>query len=401
MLNTHTNPLSSRRLLRPLGSALLCISLTACASDEVKQYRVAKVSNTQAASAAKPAAGPSAPFEYTIPSGWSEQDSSGMRSASFRTAAGGDVSVVMLPGMAGDLKGNVNRWRGQVALPPLEDLQEIQNSVSRTTIDGRSAVALELYAPADKPDKAMRVALLERDGINWFFKLSGTRELVKAEKAAFEQFTASITFKAATMAGDTLAQAAPPLSTDSSGPPGAVPPGMPPADANHAGAVPPAGDGSMTGAGMPSIAPVQTDTQLKYTLPANWTEKPPGSIRIASFEVKAAGLVGDVSVVNLAGDGGGLLSNTNRWRQQLEMAPTDQEGLKNSVKDIVVDGNKGYFMALYTGMEGQGMLVALIEQGEQTWFVKMLAPSKLIQSQEKAFESFVTSIQFLEKGARS
>lgn len=366
--NSQTLAPTARRWLL-WGS--LCMSLFSCAPEEIKQYRVAKAADPPAV--AKPVAATDEPLTYSVPAGWEKQPNSEMRSASFLTPDGGDMSVVQLPGTAGDLTGNVNRWRGQVGLPPA-DADTIKKSVSMTTLDGAQGIALELYSPAGQPDKAMRVALVEKEGVTWFFKLAGTAKAVKAQAEAFKTFTTSVKIKKSASFGTQAA--------------------LPPMAAGDGGA-------DKGAAPMPPIEPQQTDTRLTYKVPTTWTEKEPGSIRIASFAVSQNNLVGDVSIVNLAGDGGGLLSNTNRWREQLEMAPTDQEGLKNSVKDITVAGNKGYFLALYTGMQGQGMLVALIEQGQQTWFVKMTAPSQLAQQQEQAFLTFVQSIQFHMKGAQT
>jgi len=346
------------------------LSLLSCAPEKIKQYRVAKVSEPPQKMAA-PAATQSAPFLFKIPAGWQTQASSGMRAASFQTEGGGDVSVVTLPGMAGDLKGNLNRWRGQVGLEPLADEAAIQKSFQPFKMGTEQALALELASPEGKPDKAMRVALLEKEGVTWFFKLAGTRQVVEKQKTAFEDFLGSVQFK-----------------------PGG---NMPPAAAD----APPADTSGMGAGSLPPITPQATDTKLTYALPSAWKEKPASSMRIASFEVKSGQQTGDISIVSLAGDGGGLLSNTNRWRRQLEMAPTDQAGLQNLVKDIQIDGHKGYFMALYTGMEGQGMLVALVEQGGQTWFIKMVAPSQLAHAQEQDFLKFVQSIQFHAKGSQT
>lgn len=377
-----------------LSSGLLMTS--ACQPEKVKQYRVAKVADPPTAD--KPVADLNTPFTFAVPQGWQKQASTGMRTASFSIPGGGDVSVVTLPGMAGDLKGNVNRWRGQVGLEPVEDANVIQKSVGAASIDGAQAVTLELYSPQGKPDKAMRVALFEKDGVTWFFKLAGPAQLVKAQKTPFESFTKSIKFKANSGFGAQAALPAPDSAApDNSG-------AMPPMAGADTGAGPAAGapaGSDMSAGGMPPIKPQATDTKLTYDLPGSWKEKDPGPVRIASFDVVQGDLSADVSIVNLAGDGGGLLSNTNRWRQQLEMAPTDQAGLKNSVKDITIDGNKGYFMALYTGMDGKGMLVALVEQGGQTWFIKMVGPSKLMQAQEQDFQSFAKSIKFHAKGSQT
>lgn len=344
--------------------------LSGCAPEKVRQYRVAKVKDTAVLPVSASDSGTPVPFNYQLPAGWKTQPVTGMRVVSLLTPGAGEVSVIPLPGLAGDLKGNLNRWRGQVGLPPLQDEVLIQKSFQTLKLKQDQALTLELLAPSDQPDKAMRVALLSRGGVTWFFKLAGTRQVVAQQKEAFTAFLQSVEFKAA----DTPAtQPAVPMGAD---------------------------QGSASG-NMPLITPQATDTRLSYTLPANWQEKPPTSLRVASFEVRQEGEVGDVSIVNLAGDGGGLLSNTNRWRRQLEMAPTDQAGLKNLVRDIRVDGNKGYFLALYTGLSGQGMLVALIEQGGQTWYVKMTASSQLVHKQENDFLSFVQSIRFHPKGSRS
>jgi hypothetical protein len=384
----HTILFHSKRLLLrkspfSLGLVLLTLApLTACAPEEVKQYRVAKVSAAPAMALSD--ASTDEGLTYTAPADWQKMPAGGMRKLSFSLKGGGDFSLVTLPGNAGDLKGNLNRWRGQVGLPPLEDPAEIAKSVRAFKVSDSEGIALELYAPEGQPDKAMRVVLVEKEGANWFFKLAGPRELVKAQAKTFETFMASVKIKPGASAQ------MPAL------PEGQAMPGQPPAAPNSAPNANPNADpnSDMNAPGLPKMEPQATNTKLTYTLPATWKEKPVGNIRVASFEVKQGEAIGDVSIVSLAGDGGGLLNNTNRWRKQLEMVPTDQAGLKNAVKDIQIAGHKGYFMALYSGMEGQGMLIAMVEQGGQTWFIKMVAPAKLIQSQESDFLTFVKSIAF-------
>lgn len=387
---------SKRDLMRlsPIHFGLLLLSLAplaACAPEEVKQYRVAKVSAAPAMALSNASSDTSAEdgLSYTAPADWQKVPASGMRKLSFSLKGGGDFSLVTLPGNAGDLKGNLNRWRGQVGLPPLEDPAEIAKSVRAFTVSGTEGIALELYAPEGQPDKAMRVVLVEKEGANWFFKLAGPRELVKTQAKAFETFMASVQIKPG------AAAQMPPLSAGQTMP-GQPPEQMPGQKPGQASSDPHTngGNSDMSAPGLPPMQPQATQTKLTYTLPATWQEKPPGNIRVASFEVKQGEAVGDVSIVSLAGDGGGLLNNTNRWRKQLEMVPTDQAGLKNAVKDIQIAGHKGYFMALYSGLEGQGMLIAMVEQGGQTWFIKMVAPAKLIQSQEGDFLAFVKSIAF-------
>ena len=351
----------------PLLSLCLILAFVGCKPEEIKQYKVAKV---QASAVKTTANTQTQSFTYTMPKSWQDLGASGMRQAAFKTPDGGEVTVVSLPGQAGDLKGNVNRWRGQVGLPPVQNDSEYLKEIKAIQVDKLPAISLELHAPEGQPDKSMKVVLMEANGKSWFFKLAGPRKSIQSQSEALTQFTESIHFASS----QDLERSAP---ADN------------PSTSNNA----------MSSAMLPAV---KDNTRLVYNLPQGWQEKPGNPMRKASFEVQnAQGDPGDVSIVTLAGDGGGLLQNANRWRQQLEMAPTDDTGLKNSVKDIEVAGNKGYFMKLFTGLEGNGMLVALIEREGQTWFIKMTGPSPLIEAQESPFMTFLKSLRFEEKGAPS
>lgn len=366
-MQKHLTSLCGFSRVLGLSFSLLTV-LSACRGEDIEQYRIPKSDTLKTVAMAPQSSARN--FVFVTPDGWQEEAASAMRLASFKTPDGGDVSVVNLPAQSGDLKSNVNRWRGQVGLDPLATDEAVSQSLRPIQVDGTPAVELELYAPTGKEDKAMRVVLLQKDGQRWFLKLSGTRAAVEAQGEKFSHFSRSFQVKAAD--GSTTAATLP----------GATAPG--------GGASTNAGSAPMASS-LPFAEPTET---LAYTLPATWKEKDKGSMRVASFDVNDQGLTADVSVVTLTGDGGGLLENTNRWRDQLEMAPTSQEGLKNTVKDISVDGHKGYYMALYTNMDGSGMLVSLIEREGMTWFIKMMGPAKLIQSQEKPFQDFLQSIQF-------
>jgi len=74
---------------------------------------------------------------WKLPDGWTEQASSGMRAATIDIPTGEqplELTVVALPwtGGAGDVLGNVNRWRGQLQLPPIgpQDLAECTRELS-------------------------------------------------------------------------------------------------------------------------------------------------------------------------------------------------------------------------------------------------------------------------------
>jgi len=58
---------------------------------------------------------------WTLPSGWSEQKGQGDRKSTLRFGREEpllEVSITSFPGDAGGLQPNLNRWRGQLGLPP-------------------------------------------------------------------------------------------------------------------------------------------------------------------------------------------------------------------------------------------------------------------------------------------
>ena len=62
-------------------------------------------------------------------------------------------------------------------------------------------------------------------------------------------------------------------------------------------------------------------------------------MRLASYKVNdEEGNELDFSVTSFPGDVGGLLANVNRWLGQIGVQPTDEEGLKEFVRPITIDG---------------------------------------------------------------
>lgn len=136
---------------------------------------------------------------YTKPEGWTEKpNTSAMRVASFNAGEGNqaaDVSVIPLGGAAGSPLDNVNRWRGQVGLPPI-DQQQFDKDVVRVEIGGTQGYYVHLVAPEATGDarQAILAAFTSHDGRTWFFKMQGPAKTVADQKPAFETFIRSIRF---------------------------------------------------------------------------------------------------------------------------------------------------------------------------------------------------------------
>ena len=116
-----------------------------------------------------------------------------MRLASFDipdAAGNGDVSISKLNGDGGGLLANVNRWRGQVGLAPLEASALGANSTALTTAGGDSGTWVELKGA----DKTILGAIVARDGVSWFFKMTAPSTVAVKNREAFEKFVRSVRF---------------------------------------------------------------------------------------------------------------------------------------------------------------------------------------------------------------
>ena len=130
---------------------------------------------------------------WQVPSGWKAAGPKPMRLASFDipdAAGNGDVSISKLNGDGGGLLANVNRWRGQVGLAPLEASALAANSTALTTAGGDSGTWVELKGA----DKTILGAIVARDGVSWFFKMTAPSSVAVQNREAFEKFVRSVRF---------------------------------------------------------------------------------------------------------------------------------------------------------------------------------------------------------------
>ena len=130
---------------------------------------------------------------WQVPSSWKAAGPKPMRLASFDipdAAGNGDVSISKLSGNGGGLLANVNRWRGQVGLAPLEAGALAANSKTVATAGGDSGTWVELVGT----EKTILGAIVARGEVSWFFKLTAPAPVAAKNRDAFEQFVRSIRF---------------------------------------------------------------------------------------------------------------------------------------------------------------------------------------------------------------
>lgn len=129
---------------------------------------------------------------WDLPKGWTEARTGGMRVATLKPALTGkvDVSVITLPGAAGGELGNVNRWRGQVGLPAIDDAA--RTGLRKEVKSKAGTVSLYDFAGEGADKQRMVAGLLFVDGNSWFFKMTGDPDTVGAAKADFVKVLESL-----------------------------------------------------------------------------------------------------------------------------------------------------------------------------------------------------------------
>ena len=206
-----------RRLSPQLPCCLLLILsalLGACRDPVVTTYRTAKEASTEttppvlAAATAPATSGTDATMAntavatatgagltWTAPAHWVAKPASAMRKATF-TLTGhdgttADLAITAFPGDVGGELANLNRWRGQLSLPPITDA-EVVSAITRYQYNSLRIAVVDFAGPGANPPTRMLGAIVPVGSATWFFKLTGPDALVAAEKPAFLAFLQTV-----------------------------------------------------------------------------------------------------------------------------------------------------------------------------------------------------------------
>ncbi|MEO0586614.1 MAG: hypothetical protein AAF078_03150 [Planctomycetota bacterium] len=197
--------------------------------------------------------GPAVVADWVLPQGWSPIEPA-PRPAAYAFAVNHPqaddltATVTVLPGMGGGMLPNLNRWRNQLGLPPIDNpADQAQRLVPLT----RAAVSPDndTNAPGVLPAIVFDIAALAEAGaatplrtlagiwvdpsrgVTWFFKLTGPAPAVADSAAAFDAFVASTRPADQAEAEQRAASGTPEYDSDSNNPshpaPAAVPPAAP------------------------------------------------------------------------------------------------------------------------------------------------------------------------------
>ena len=138
--------------------------------------------------------------KWDAPQGWNElPDSKPPRMLAFSIGQGDDAGEMIATRFgasgAGSFMDNVNRWRGQLGLPPIDDPEAVELKDATVGQDGQGVI-VEFENPSASPRGGKKAVVLvaSAQGDLWFFKLSGPTELIDKERPKFDAFVKSLSF---------------------------------------------------------------------------------------------------------------------------------------------------------------------------------------------------------------
>lgn len=139
---------------------------------------------------------------------------------------------------------------------------------------------------------------------------------------------------------------------------------------------------------MPAVSQEQRapSSDVMWAVPASWNEvETTSSMRIATYQT-TSGV--EVAVTAFPGDVGGLVANVNRWRGQVGLDSTDEQGVEENIERltgsnvIVVDIN---------GVSSR-LIGTIIDVGDgQTWFAKAMGDSESVEQIKSDIVDFSVS----------
>jgi hypothetical protein len=337
------------------GLAVIAIG---CKREEVKVYQIPKESAPQVM---PHQTAPEWKVTGVTPANWEQMPSTGMRVAQYivkgKDGSQGEVVVMPMAGMKASKEEILAIWRQQFG-------QNVKESSRKVKIGGDEG---ELYdfsgnQPKDSniPERIL-VAMLFKDNVNWFFRLSGNNTVVEEAQNDFINYLNSVK----------LEQSA-------------------------------SGQSSEPKVNPHQMQPERNTTQaeqmpVELPVPENWKQLAPTPMAPLRYEVTSGNSTALITITRLDGDGGGLLPNINRWRGQIKLAPINQADLDKQITKIKTTAGEAIvvdFSGSNASNEPTRIVGIILPAGNHTWFFKMTGQDGAVNAHKDGLIKFVQSFKF-------
>jgi hypothetical protein len=133
---------------------------------------------------------------WQAPAAWKEIPAGQMLVAKYSIAGDAGAKAELNIGTAmGGVAANVNRWRGQLGLAPLDEGSLLKDAASVDVQDGKATI-IDLIGTDGRTGQSARIlgAIVPRSNETWFYKLMGDPGVVAAQQEAFTKFVQTVKY---------------------------------------------------------------------------------------------------------------------------------------------------------------------------------------------------------------
>jgi len=143
---------------------------------------------------------------------------------------------------------------------------------------------------------------------------------------------------------------------------------------------------------MPEVSE-NSSQSVVWQVPEDWKQEKAGQFLTAAYAIPGGGRV---TVSKLAGDGGGLAANLNRWRGQVGLKPVAEKDISGQPLKVA---DSDEVMQLFnltsvdSAAEAEGILAGILPLKNETWYFKFSGPVAVLRKSEGVFAEFLRSVR--------
>jgi hypothetical protein len=347
--SSEPRPITKERRWQPVGST----PIAGVSSEERFGYERRPTATDESAGKTTPG------LAWDTPHGWRELPPRSMRLADFHVAGDerAECYLSILGGDGGGLVANVNRWRGQMSLPPVGE--EALAAAPRVPFLGGDALLIDLSGTwvgmdgeqAGTNYRMLGLIAVDAGGAR-FLKMTGPADVIEPEVEAFMDLAGSFR----------LAGARAPVAAD-------------------------VAQGERSPGG------------LTWRAPESWRRAGDRPMREVTYLLGADGEA-ECYVSLLSGTAGGVFANVNRWRTQMGQGElsASEFALLQRIPMLDTEGIVVEVDGTYRGMgdeliEEAALLGAVCELAGRAAFVKLIGPEDVVRGARDEFLAFCQSLE--------
>ncbi len=150
--------------------------------------------------------------------------------------------------------------------------------------------------------------------------------------------------------------------------------------------------------GAEQLPPAPSNSRYRWIAPDDWEAQELSSMRLGSYLIPVGDETGDLSVIQLAGTGGGRLNNLNRWREQVGLQTVEEDSPEAAGKTVSTSlGEIVYWKLAGETDEDPAMLAAMLFGDQHVLYIKLTGNTMMINTLEDQYAAFLSSFRF-ERG---